>query len=157
ERADDFAYGGGAAAADFERGVDAAQADHVAAVAAAVQAADPGARDQAAAVDAHETVAELLLQRLQRLLDQVLATGVADYHVLLLGLQEVHVLQRDQPEAAAHARAQVPPAFPAPGAASGQEGAGARQRRGQPFRAHRLDQEIHRIDLEGRHRVAVVG
>ena len=58
-------------------------------------------------MDAHEALAELVLQRLQRFLDQVLAARVVHDDVFFLGLQVMHVLDRDQAQAAAHARAQV--------------------------------------------------
>src|SRR5687768_10361220 len=56
--------------------------------AGALEAADRGARHQAIAVDAHEYVGELALERDQRLLDQVLARARAHRHVFLLGPQE---------------------------------------------------------------------
>src|SRR3546814_4743585 len=48
-----------------------------------------------------------LFRSLERFLDQVLAAGGVHHHVLLLGLQVVDVLDRDQAQAAAQARAQV--------------------------------------------------
>src|SRR3546814_9200957 len=48
-----------------------------------------------------------LFRSLERFLDQVLAAGVVHHHVLLLGLQVVDVLDRDQAQAAAQARSQV--------------------------------------------------
>src|SRR3546814_14680077 len=62
----------------------------------------------------HEAFAELLFQRLERFLDQVLAAGVVHHHVLLLGLQVVDVLDRDQAQAAAQARALIQATTPRP-------------------------------------------
>ena len=45
------------------------------------------ARDQAVAVDPYEAAVELFFQRLQRLLDEVLAARVVHHHVLFLRLQ----------------------------------------------------------------------
>src|SRR5690606_39359366 len=118
------------------------------------------AGDQAVAVDPYEALAEFILQRFQRLLDQVFAVCMVDDDVLFLGLQVVHVVQRDQPQAAAQARAQVATrgrgvrraAF-----TTGGEGAHAFQRRGQALGADRLDQVVDRLGLEGGQRVGVVG
>src|SRR5690606_1681623 len=74
-----------AAPADLERGAAAAQQRVHVAVRGALELGQFAPGHQAVAVDAHEQVAELLLQRLQRLLDQVLAAGVVHDHVLLLG------------------------------------------------------------------------
>src|SRR3546814_1242504 len=104
---DDFLEAGDAAAADFQRLGAVAQDRVDVAVGLAAQFDQLVARDQAVAVDAHEAFAELLFQRLERFLDQVLAAGVVHHHVLLLGLQVVDVLDRDQAQAAAQARAQV--------------------------------------------------
>src|SRR3546814_2500403 len=104
---DDFLEAGDAAAADFQRLGAVAQDRVDVAVGLAAQFDQLVARDQAVAVDAHEAFAELLFQRLERFLDQVLAAGVVHHHVLLLGLKVVDVLDRDQAQAAAQARAQV--------------------------------------------------
>src|SRR5688572_7909269 len=91
---DDFLEGGDAAAADFQRLLAVAQDRVDVAVGFAAQLEQLVARDQAVAVDAHEAFAELLFQRLERLLDQVLAARVVHDHVLFLGLQVVDVLDR---------------------------------------------------------------
>src|SRR5690606_24783216 len=96
-----------AAAADFQRLLAVAQDRVHAAVGLAPHFDQFVAGDQAVAVDTQEAFAELLLQRLERFLDQVLAAGVVHDHVLFLGLQVVDVLDRDQAQAAAQARAQV--------------------------------------------------
>ena len=56
-------------------------------------------------MDAHEALAEFLLERGQRLLDQHFALGVMHDDVLVLGEQVIDITDRDQHEAAAHARA----------------------------------------------------
>src|SRR5205807_3844908 len=53
------------------------------------------------AVDAHERRAELVLERAQRVLDQVLALHMPHRRVLLLGEEELHVLDRNEPQAVA--------------------------------------------------------
>ncbi len=114
-------------------------------------------RHQAVAVDAHEAAVEFLFQRLQRFLDQILAAGVVDHHVLLLGLEVMHFLDRNQPQAAAHPRAQMGTDLArrtgilraAAVGAAGDEHARALQRRRQAFGPDRLHQVIDCRGLEG--------
>lgn len=61
-----------------------------------LQAFDPFAGDQRVAVDAHEALAELVFQRLQRLVQQHLALRMAQGHVLVVGNEEDHLFQRDK-------------------------------------------------------------
>ena len=108
-------------------------------------------------MDAHEAIAELFLQRLQWFLDQVLAAGMVHDHVFFLGLQVVHLLDRDHPQAAAQASTQLG----APGAfllrARSMIGAYALQCGRQPLRSHRLDQVVQRGSLERGQGVLVIG
>ena len=73
----------------------------------ALQALDAFAGDQRVAMDAHEALAELVLQRLQRLVQQHFATFVAQGHVLVVGDEEDHLLQRNQLDTLAGARADM--------------------------------------------------
>src|SRR5512142_1443321 len=90
---------------DGERLPDALQHDfpvRVALVAdAALEPADRVACDEAVAVDADETRAELLLEARQRLLEQVLALRRADRDVLELGLEVDDLVERNQDDARA--------------------------------------------------------
>lgn len=122
-----------------------------------LQAFDPFAGDQRVAVDAHEALAELVFQRLQRLVQQHLALRMAQGHVLVVGNEEDHLFQRDQLDPLAGPCTDVA----ARTAAAGGRGLGQRgqlhavrsrgflQRLGQVFAAHRLDQVAHGADLEG--------
>ena len=68
---------------------------------APLEAADEIARDEAVAVDAHEAVAELVLEPGQRFLEQVLALRRADRDVLELGLEVDDLVDRHQHDARA--------------------------------------------------------
>ena len=119
------------------------------------------ARDQAVAVDAHEAVRELDLQRLQRFLDQVLAARMVHDDVLLLGLQVAHVVDGDQSQGPADPCAQVRAgagigACPGLAATTGNEGPHPLQRGGQALGAHRLHQVIDRLGIEGGQGVRIV-
>ena len=93
-----------AAATHFQRAVAVLEDGFDAAVGGAAQFAEFFAGHQAVAVDADEAFAELGLQRLERFLDEVLALGVVDHDVFFLGVQVAHVIDRDQPQAAAFER-----------------------------------------------------
>src|SRR5690606_15294904 len=162
--ADALAQAGQAATADLQFGVDAAQDGARLAVGVAAQLHQLVGGNQTVAVDAQEHVAELLFQRLQRFLDQVLAARVVDDGVLLLGLQVVDLFQRDQPQVAAHARAQVAaPLVLALDLATQLHHVVAAQLRGalqrllQSLLADRLDQVVDGARLEGGKGVFVVG
>src|SRR5690349_21713445 len=62
---------------------------------------------QRIAMDAHEGRTEFLLERLERILDEVFACLVLDGGVFLVGLEAQHFLDRDQLEAVAAAHADV--------------------------------------------------
>ena len=80
-----------AAPADFQRLVAMTQHGLGVAIADAAQLDDLIAGNQAISVDAHEAVAELGLQRLQRFLNQVLAARVVHDHVFLVSLQVMDI------------------------------------------------------------------
>ena len=92
----------GQAAAHGERAA-APQPDDLVAFGVAFDALDVGDRGERVAVHAHEASRELLLERLQRFLDQLLAAGVPQRRVLLLGDEAEDVLDRDQLELVARA------------------------------------------------------
>ncbi|MCY1432833.1 hypothetical protein D9M71_488410 [compost metagenome] len=116
-------------------------------------------------MDAHEALAELVLQRLQRLVQQHLAASVTQGHVLVVGDEEDHLFQRNQLDALAGPCADMA----ARAGAAGRRRLGQRgelhavrprsllQRLGQVFGAHRLDQVADRADLEGFQGEFVVG
>src|SRR5688572_1582784 len=127
------------------------------AAAGALEAADGGARDQAIAVDAHERVGELALERGQRLLDQVLPRARAQRHVFLLGAQEHDLAHRDERDAVALGHRQV--LARRCGGLRQLLAAGRRglfEGEGKPLGAHRLEQVIERVLLEGFDRVPLV-
>ena len=70
----------------------------------ALQTLDALARHQGIAVDAHETLAELVFQGLERLVQQDLAVLMAQGHVLVVGDEVDHLVQRDQLDTLAGAR-----------------------------------------------------
>src|SRR5690606_38581195 len=73
----------------------------------ALQALDAVAGDQGVAVDAHEALAEFALQGLERLIEEHLAAFVAQGHVLVVGDEVDHLVQRHQLDAFAGPRADV--------------------------------------------------
>src|SRR5690606_21615020 len=121
-----------------------------------LEARDRRTRDQRVAVNPHETIAELLLERSQRLLDQELALAGAHRDVLELGLQVDDLLERHQEHAAALVHRQVP--APRVGRACQlvdrlrvllrHARQRTLQRLLQAFGAHRLEQIVDRPHLE---------
>src|SRR5690606_9556706 len=148
-------------AAHFQRFVDFPDAHVEMPVRVLLQRADAPRGHQRVAMNAREQAAELLFQRLQRILDQHLAAGMPDGDVFLVGAEIVDVVDIDEAQRVAHARADLP----APLAVAlrqrrllrGVRPAGALQRRFQPFLAHRLHQVIGGLRLEGVDGEAVIG
>ena len=104
-------------------------------------------------MDAHKLAGEFLLQRNQRLLDEVLAAARAYGDVFLLGAQEHDVAHRHQQDAVALDDRQV---FPRRDGGARQllapRGGGSRsffQRGRESLGAHRLEQIVERVQLEG--------
>src|SRR5207253_2031799 len=69
--------------------------------AAALEAADCGARNEAVAMHADEAVRMLLLESRERVLDQVFARGGTHGHILQLGLEVDHVIDGNEMNAPA--------------------------------------------------------
>jgi pimeloyl-ACP methyl ester carboxylesterase len=128
------------------------------ATAGALEAADAGARHEAVAVDAHEGMrglrtAEFALEADERLLDQVLALTRAHRDVLLFGAQKKDVAHGHEHDAVALGDRKVfargsrgaREAFSRRRAGAG----GLLESRGKPRRAHRLEEIVERVELEG--------
>src|SRR5689334_7431098 len=62
----------------------------------ALQSLDTLEGDQCVAMDAHETVTEFVLKCLERLIEQHLAGFMAQGHVLVVGNEVHHLIQRNQ-------------------------------------------------------------
>ena len=121
--------------------------------AGALEAADGGARDEAVAVNAHERPGKLALERDQRFLDQVLFVARAHGDVLLLGPQKHDVAHRHQHDAIAlrdrqvlARRARRPHQALAPRRTGSER---FLQRRREAHGAHRFQEVIERVQLEG--------
>jgi len=109
-------------------------------------------------MNAQEPLAEFGLQRLQRVLDQIVAARVVHHDILFFGLKVANVLHGNQPQTAAQARAQMAARL---AAVAGQR-RGAHSRRlvdglGQALAPHRFDQIIDGGGLKGLQRTVVVG
>src|SRR6185312_17563116 len=85
------------APADRQRLGAAAQAHEPASVGGSLDRVEVVRADERIAMDAHEPIAVLLLERPQRVLDQVLPARMPHRRVLLIGNEAVDLLERDQP------------------------------------------------------------
>src|SRR6478735_720509 len=150
------------APADFEHVGSTVDLDEDAAVVASDEAGHAVACDQAVAVDAHEVVAELVFEALERVLDENLPLGVVDYDIFVLCLQVEDVLHRHEYEIAAHACADMT-ALAVRAERAGDpvdlvraEPARAREGLIQPLAPHRLEHVVDGVRLERLQRVFVV-
>ena len=64
-------------------------------------------RHQTIAMDANKALGKLGFQRLQRLFDQIFAARVVHDHIFFIGLHEADIVNRDHPQTATQARAQL--------------------------------------------------
>src|SRR6185312_10647507 len=92
---------GGKTPADLQDFGEVAQAYAVLPVLGALDGGDVPGGDQGVAMDSHEIGCKFFLERLERLLDELLAPAVPDGDVLLIGEKEEHLLDRDQAQLAA--------------------------------------------------------
>ena len=95
------------APADFEHVAAFTNSHHVVTRIGPLDCGNVFFRDQGIAMDAQEVGRELLGQRLERFIDQALAAFVAHGHVFLIGIEIINVLQRNQLERFAQARADL--------------------------------------------------
>src|SRR5688572_5639185 len=145
-------------AADRQRRA-AAQAHDVMTLGVALERLHVRDRDERIAMDAHEARGEFLLERLQRLLDEFLAAGMAQRRVFLLGDEAGDVRDRDEPELVARAHGDAR----AHAAGALRDARELRARRApravegllQLVRAHRLQEVAGRLRVEGRERVLI--
>src|SRR5690606_6215175 len=135
------------------------QHDLDAAVVRAAQGLDLRYRDQRAAMDAHECVGKFLLQRLQGVVQEVLSAAVPRAHVLLVGEEVIHVVDRDAPQLTARAGRNVIAARRAghPGEHGVAEARRLLQRALEPLAADGFQHVADRARVERLDRIFVIG
>ena len=147
--------------AHLQRRLAAAQPHVVLSIGVALDSSEVSHADERVAVDAHEVGTELLFERPQRILDEILALDVPHRRVLLLGEKILHVLDRNEPQPFAMARGDVGTALLAAGGRRDLlqlwpgEPSGVLERGGELFLADRLQQIADRLRLESVDRIFI--